>query len=105
MEKTACVINQFNNFTVEVLGETLNVNGINTQGRLLFCIFTQRCYLCSNYHFSGLHRLKLSYQRSRIFFYLRLDFNKKLLGENVADLSGLKAAIRTYEKIVESLVM
>jgi len=53
VEKTACVINQFNNFTVEVLGETLNVNGINTQG------------------------------------------------ENVADLSGLKAAIRTYEKIVE----
>ena len=32
VEKTACVINQFNNFTVEVLGETLNVNGINTQG-------------------------------------------------------------------------
>jgi len=53
VEKTACVIHQFNNFTVEVLGETLNVNGINTQG------------------------------------------------ENVADLSGLKAAIRTYEKIVD----
>ena len=32
VEKTACVIDQFNNFTVEVLGETLNVNGINTQG-------------------------------------------------------------------------
>ena len=25
-------------------------------------------------------------------------------GENVADLSGLKAAIRTYEKIVERFV-
>ena len=102
MEKAACVINQFNNFTVEVLGETLNVNGINTQGRLLLCIF--KCYLCFNYHFSGLHRLKLSYQRSR-FFYLRVDFNNKLLGENVADLSGLKAAIKTYEKIVERLMM
>merc|ERR1712037_768543 len=53
VEKTQCVIDQFSNFTVEVLGETLNLNGINTQG------------------------------------------------ENVADLGGVKEAIRTYEKIVE----
>ena len=32
VEKTQCVIDQFSNFTVEVLGETLNLNGINTQG-------------------------------------------------------------------------
>ena len=40
LEKTACVIDQFNNFTVEVLEETLNVNGVNTQGLplIMFCL-------------------------------------------------------------------
>merc|ERR1719200_81897 len=32
VEKTQCVIDQFSNYTVDVLGETLNLNGINTQG-------------------------------------------------------------------------
>jgi len=32
LEKTSCIIDQYANFTVEVDGETLNLNGINTQG-------------------------------------------------------------------------
>merc|ERR1712080_655437 len=31
LEKTQCIIDQYNNYTVEVEGETLNLNGINTQ--------------------------------------------------------------------------
>ena len=31
LEKTQCVIDQFSNYTVEVQGETLHLNGINTQ--------------------------------------------------------------------------
>jgi len=32
LEKAQCIIDQYGNYTVEVDGETLNVNGINTQG-------------------------------------------------------------------------
>jgi len=32
LDKAQCIIDQYGNFTVEVDGETLNVNGINTQG-------------------------------------------------------------------------
>ena len=32
LKKTQCVIDQYGNYTVEVDGETLNLNGINTQG-------------------------------------------------------------------------
>eukprot|EP00088_Acartia_fossae_P063834 TRINITY_DN7820_c0_g1_i2.p1 TRINITY_DN7820_c0_g1~~TRINITY_DN7820_c0_g1_i2.p1 ORF type:complete len:771 (+),score=167.12 TRINITY_DN7820_c0_g1_i2:291-2315(+) len=32
LEKTKCIIEQYGNFTVEVDGETLNLNGVNTQG-------------------------------------------------------------------------
>ena len=69
VEKTQCVIDQFSNFTVEVLGETLNLNGINTQG----------------------------FQSKSFSSYL----DPFPPGENVADLGGVKEAIRTYEKIVE----
>ena len=67
VEKTKCVIDQFSNFTVNVLGETLNLNGINTQGFQFFSFFNLIPHP----------------------------------GENVADLGGVKEAIRTYEKIVE----
>ena len=56
-------------YIIQVLGETLNVNGINTQG-------------CQPKSF-------ISY------------FDPFSPGENVADLGGVKEAIRTYEKIVE----
>ena len=39
VEKTKCVIDQFSNFSVNVLGETLNLNGINTQGFQFFSFF------------------------------------------------------------------
>merc|ERR1712217_307234 len=32
LEKARCIIEQYGNYTVEVDGETLNVNGINSQG-------------------------------------------------------------------------
>ena len=32
LEKAQCIIDQYSNYTVEVDGETLNVNGINSQG-------------------------------------------------------------------------
>ena len=32
VEKTRCVINQYSNYTVKVGEETLNINGVNTQG-------------------------------------------------------------------------
>jgi len=32
LEKAQCIIDQYGNYTVQVDGETLNVNGINTQG-------------------------------------------------------------------------
>merc|ERR1719481_248399 len=32
LEKAQCIINQYTNYTVEVNGESLNLNGINTQG-------------------------------------------------------------------------
>ncbi|XP_023346897.1 neprilysin-2 isoform X3 [Eurytemora carolleeae] len=32
LERAQCIIDQYSNFTVEVVGEILNVNGINTQG-------------------------------------------------------------------------
>jgi len=32
LEKTKCIIDQYGNFSVEVDGETINLNGINTQG-------------------------------------------------------------------------
>ena len=32
LEKAQCIIDQYSNYTVEVEGETLNINGINTQG-------------------------------------------------------------------------
>merc|ERR1712080_594739 len=32
LKKTQCVIDQYGNYTVEVDGETLNINGITTQG-------------------------------------------------------------------------
>jgi len=32
LDKAQCIIDQYGNFTVEVDGETLNLNGINTQG-------------------------------------------------------------------------
>ena len=67
VEKTKCVIDQFSNFSVNVLGETLNLNGINTQGFQFFSFFNLIPHP----------------------------------GENVADLGGVKEAIRTYEKIVE----
>ena len=53
LEKTQCVIDQYSNYTVKVGEETLNVNGINTQG------------------------------------------------ENVADIGGVKEALRSYMRIVK----
>ena len=53
LEKTRCVIDQYSNYTVRVEDESLNLNGINTQG------------------------------------------------ENVADIGGIRQALRTYMKIVE----
>ena len=32
LEKAQCIIDQYGNYTVEVEGETLNLNGINAQG-------------------------------------------------------------------------
>merc|ERR550517_983299 len=32
LEKAQCIIDQYGNYTIEVDGETINVNGINTQG-------------------------------------------------------------------------
>merc|ERR1712032_1470234 len=32
LEKARCIIEQYGNYTVELEGETLNVNGINSQG-------------------------------------------------------------------------
>ena len=66
LEKTACVIDQFNNFTVEVLGETLNVNGINTQGYV--------------FHMKGLNVLELL-----LFFF----FIKTIFQWNFVSGSGL----------------
>ena len=91
---TRCIIEQYGNYTVEVDGETLNVNGINSQVEYYNVTYdNERGYF---------HQWKY-YDHNHYFFIInetKLDLHF-FQGENIADNGGVKEALLAYNRLTE----